>query len=166
MQLVFVGEIIYVPVVTQWEKVGKMYFGSFSHNLDDKGRLMIPRKMREELGMKVYIMKGFDGALSLYNKDGYQKLVEEFSRLSYNQQKVRDYLRQQFATTYEMDVDKLGRVQIPTALLTKFNISKEVLVLGIGDHIEVWDKAKYEQYESSVQGNFEEIAEELDAKKD
>ena len=143
-----------------------MYFGSFNHYLDDKGRLMIPRKMREELGQKVYIMKGFDGALSLYNKDGYQKLVEEFSRLSFNQQKVRDYLRQQFATTYEMEVDKLGRVQIPTALLTKFNISREVLVLGIGDHIEVWDKAKYEQYESSVQGNFEAIAEDLDAKKD
>ena len=143
-----------------------MYFGSFIHSLDDKGRLMIPRKMREELGSKVYIMKGFDGALSLYNRDGYQKLVEEFTHLSFNQQKVRDYLRQQFATTYEMDVDKLGRVQIPTALLTKYHISKEVLVLGIGDHIEVWDKTKYEEYENNIEGNFEAIAEELDSKKD
>ena len=138
-----------------------MYFGSFSHNLDDKGRLMIPRKMREELGSKVYIMKGFDGALSLYNKDGYQKLVEEFSRLSFNQQKVRDYLRQQFATTYEMDVDKLGRVQIPTALLTKFNISRNVIVLGIGDHIEIWDAKKYQEYENGIADQFENIAEEI-----
>ena len=143
-----------------------MFFGSFVHTLDDKGRLMVPRKMREELGFKAYIMKGFDGSLSIFNEERYQKLVSEFARLSFNQQKVRDYLRLQFASTYEMDVDKLGRVQIPTALLTKFNISKEVLVLGIGDHIEVWDKAKYEEYESSVQGNFEEIAEELDTKKD
>ena len=143
-----------------------MYFGSFAHNLDEKGRLMIPRKMREELGYKVYIMKGFEGSLSLYNEERYQKLVEEFSRLSFNQSKVRDYLRLQFASTYEMEVDKLGRVQIPTALLTKYNISKEVLVLGIGDHIEVWDKAKYEEYENGIRDEFESIAEEIDAKKE
>ena len=143
-----------------------MYFGSFTHNLDEKGRLMIPRKMREELGYKVYIMKGFEGSLSLYNEDRYQKLVEEFSRLSFNQSKVRDYLRLQFASTYEMEVDKLGRVQIPTALLTKYNISKEVLVLGIGDHIEVWDKAKYEEYENNIRDEFESIAENIDAKKE
>ena len=143
-----------------------MFFGSFNHNLDDKGRLMIPRKMREELGFKVYIMKGFDGSLSLYNEERYQKLVEEFAKLSFNQQKVRDYLRIQFASTYEMDVDKLGRVQIPTALLSKFNISKEVLVLGIGDHIEVWDQAKYAEYEASVRDEFESIAEAIDLKKD
>lgn len=143
-----------------------MYFGSFAHNLDDKGRLMIPRKMREELGYKVYIMKGFEGSLSLYDESGYQKLVSEFTRLSFNQQKVRDYLRLQFASTYEMDVDKLGRVQLPTALLTKYGISKEVLVLGIGDHIEVWDKAKYEAYENSIRDNFESIAEEIDTKKE
>ena len=143
-----------------------MYFGSFTHNLDDKGRLMIPRKMREELGYKVYIMKGFEGSLSLYNEERYQKLVEEFSRLSFNQSKVRDYLRLQFASTYEMEVDKLGRVQIPTALLTKYGISKEVLVLGIGDHIEVWDKAKYEEYENSIRDEFESIAENIDAKKE
>lgn len=143
-----------------------MYFGSFAHNLDDKGRLMIPRKMREELGYKVYIMKGFEGSLSLYDESGYQKLVNEFTRLSFNQQKVRDYLRLQFASTYEMDIDKLGRVQLPSALLTKYGISKEVLVLGIGDHIEVWDKAKYEEYENSIRDNFESIAEEIDTKKE
>ena len=143
-----------------------MFFGSFAHTLDEKGRLMIPRKMREELGYKVYIMKGFDGSLSLYNEERYQKLIEEFTKLSFNQQKVRDYLRLQFASTYEMEVDKLGRVQLPTALLTKYNISKEVLVLGIGDHIEVWDKAKYEEYENGIRDEFESIAEEIDTKKE
>ena len=127
---------------------------------------MIPRKMREELGTKVYIMKGFEGSLSLYNEERYQKLAEEFSRLSFNQSKVRDYLRIQFASTYEMDVDKLGRVQLPTALLTKYGISKEVIVLGIGDHIEVWDKVKYDEYENSIKDEFENIAETIDAKKE
>ena len=136
-----------------------MFFGSFAHTLDEKGRLMIPRKMREELGLRVYIMKGFDGSLSIYTESRYQKLVDEFSNLPFNQRKNRDYLRLQFASTHEMDVDKLGRIQIPTALLNKFNISREVLVLGIGDHIEVWDQKKYEEYESGIKDDFENIAE-------
>ena len=136
-----------------------MFFGSFAHTLDEKGRLMIPRKMREELGFKVYIMQGYDGSLSVYNESRYQKLVAEFENLPFNQRKNRDYLRIQFASTHEMDVDKLGRVQIPTALLNKFNISREVIVLGIGDHIEIWDQKKYAEYEASVKDEFENIAE-------
>ena len=136
-----------------------MFFGSFAHTLDEKGRLMIPRKMREELGFKVYIMKGFDGSLSIYTVERYQKLAEEFYNLPFTQQRNRDYLRVQFASTYEIDVDKLGRLQLPTALLTKFNISRNVIVLGIGDHIELWDAKKYEEYESGVVENFEKNAE-------
>jgi len=136
-----------------------MFFGSFAHTLDEKGRLMIPRKMREELGLRVYIMQGYDGSLSVYTESRYQKLVAEFESLPFNQRKNRDYLRIQFASTHEMDVDKLGRVQIPTALLNKFNISREVIVLGIGDHIEIWDQKKYQEYESSVKDEFENIAE-------
>ena len=115
--------------------------------------------MREELGFKVYIMKGFDGSLSIYTVERYQKLVEEFNKLSFTQQRNRDYLRVQFASTFEMDVDKLGRLQLPTALLNKFNISKSVIVLGIGDHIEIWDAKKYEEYESDIVDNFEKNAE-------
>ena len=139
-----------------------MFFGNFAHTLDEKGRLMIPRKMREELGFKVYIMQGFDGALSIFTEAKYQKLVEEYSKLPFNQRKNRDYLRLQFSSTHEMDVDKVGRVQLPTALLNKFNISREVIVLGIGDHIEIWDAKKYEEYENGIRGEFENIAEEID----
>ena len=138
-----------------------MFFGSFAHTLDEKGRLMIPRKMREELGLRVYIMKGFDGSLAVYTENRYQKLIEEYNNLPFNKRNNRDYLRIQFASTHVMDVDKLGRVQIPTALLNKFNISREVIVLGIGDHIEIWDQKKYEEYEASVKDEFENIAENI-----
>ena len=138
-----------------------MFFGSFAHTLDEKGRLMIPRKMREEIGYKVYIMQGFDGSLSVYTEGKFLLLSEEFAKLPFNQRKNRDYLRAQFATTYEMEVDKLGRVQIPTALLKKFNISRNVTVLGMGDHIEIWDSAKYEAYEQEAIENFDKNAEEL-----
>ena len=138
-----------------------MFFGSFTHTLDEKGRLMIPRKMREELGYKVYIMQGFEGSLSVYTEARFVLLSEEFSRLPFNNKKNRDYLRAQFATTYDMDIDKLGRVQIPTALLKKFGISRNVTVLGMGDHIEIWDSAKYEAYEQEAIENFDKNAEEI-----
>ena len=122
---------------------------------------MIPRRMREELGYKVYIMQGHDGSLSVYTEDRFVQLSEEFSKLPFNIKRNRDYLRAQFASTYDMDVDKLGRVQIPTALLKKFGISRNVTVLGMGDHIEIWDSAKYEAYESEVIENFDKNAEEI-----
>ena len=141
-----------------------MFFGSFAHTLDEKGRLMIPRKMREELGYKIYIMKGLDGPLSVFTEDGFKKLQEEYQSLPFSESKVRDYLRVQFASTHEMEVDKLGRIQIPTALLNKFNISRNVIVLGIGDHIEIWDAKRYEEYESGINENFEANAEALSKK--
>lgn len=141
-----------------------MFFGSYNHTLDEKGRLMIPRKMREQVGGVLYIMQGYDGSLSLYTETRYQALVEEYSRLSFNQSKVRDYLRLQFASTFEIEVDKLGRIQLPTALLSKFNISRDVMVLGIGDHIEIWDKTKYEDYENVKRNEFDAIAEEISSK--
>ncbi|NLZ15988.1 MAG: division/cell wall cluster transcriptional repressor MraZ [Erysipelotrichaceae bacterium] len=141
-----------------------MFFGSYNHTLDEKGRLMIPRKMREQVGEVLYIMQGYDGSLSLYTETRYQALVEEYSRLSFNQSKVRDYLRLQFASTFEIEIDKLGRIQLPTALLSKFNISRDVMVLGIGDHIEIWDKTKYEDYENLKRNEFDAIAEEISNK--
>lgn len=145
----------------KWEKVVNMFFGSFEHNLDDKGRLVIPRKMREEAGVKLFIMKGFDGALSIYKELEFNRLVKEFNELPFNKKATRDYLRIQLASTCELEVDKAGRVQIPTQLLNKYQISKTVMVVGCGDHIEVWDKVAFDKYEAQVTKEFEETAEKL-----
>lgn len=141
-----------------------MFFGSFNHNLDDKGRLVIPRKMREELGSKIYIMKGFDGALAIYKEEKFVQLVEQINSLPQNLKASRDYARSQLASVCDLDVDKMGRVQIPSQLLNKYNIGKEVIVIGAGDHIEVWNVKTYEKYEQEVDAHFEEIAEHLNDK--
>lgn len=138
-----------------------MFFGNYAHSLDDKGRLVIPRKMREALGDKIFIMKGFDGALAIYKEDAYESVVEELKRYSFNKKENRDYLRLKLASIVDLEVDKMGRVQIPTAVLAKYGIQKDVIVLGAGDHIEVWDKAKYDNYMASIEDNFEEIAERI-----
>lgn len=138
-----------------------MFFGTYAHCLDDKGRLVIPRKMREEAGVKIFIMKGFDGALSIYKQISFEKLVEEFNTLPFNKKSNRDYLRIQLASTCELEIDKAGRIQIPQMLLNKYGISKEVMVIGAGDHIEIWDKTQYEKYLKEVELNFEATAENL-----
>ena len=138
-----------------------MFFGNYSHSLDDKGRLVIPRKMRDELGLKIFIMKGYDGALSIYKEESFVKLVDELEKLSFNRKENRDYLRLKLASVVDLDVDKMGRVQLPQTLLVKHHIGKDVVVLGAGDHIEVWDEKKYQEYISSIEDDFEGIAERL-----
>ena len=139
-----------------------MFFGNYSHSLDEKGRLVIPKKMREELGNKIFIMKGFDGALAIYQLSAYDKVMEELQKYSFNKKENRDYLRLKLASIVDLDVDELGRVQLPTAVVNKYHINKDVIVLGAGDHIEVWDKARYEEYMTSIENEYEEIAERLE----
>lgn len=138
-----------------------MFFGYYEHSLDDKGRLVIPSKMREEAGTKLYIMKGYDGALSIFKASSFKRMVEEAENIPFTKRNTRKYLRVQLGSTCEMDVDKQGRVQIPSQLLTKYEISKEVVILGVGDHIEVWDRNKYLEYEQEADESFEDIAEEI-----
>ncbi len=138
-----------------------MFFGNYSHSLDEKGRLVIPKKMREELGNKIFIMKGFDGALAIYQESAYGKVMEELEKYSFNKKENRDYLRLKLASIVDLDVDKMGRVQLPTAILGKYHINRDVIVLGAGDHIEVWDKERFEEYMSSIENQYEDIAERL-----
>lgn len=141
-----------------------MYFGNYEHSLDNKGRLLIPRQLKAGLseGSKLYIMKGYEGCLSVYNESEFAKLVEECSSLSYHKKNSRAYLRLMLSSVTELVVDKVGRVQIPTSTLTKFQISRQVIIIGVGDHFEIWDLNKFNEYQAEANENFEEIAESLD----
>lgn len=143
-----------------------MFYGNYEHTLDDKGRLVIPRKLREEAGQRIYIMMGYDGALSIFKEDAFQEMIEKAKTLPFNKKANRDYLRAVLASACDLDVDKLGRVQIPTQLLNKYHIGKEVVVIGAGDHMEVWNKEAYLTYERNLQENFDEIAEHITSKED
>ena len=149
------------------EKSGRfMFFGYYEHNLDAKGRVIIPAKFRDELGSKFYILKGFDGALAIYKEEKFAELVEIQRRLPFNKASSRDYLRAMLASACELEIDKIGRCQIPTTLLNKHGIGKEIVVSGVGDHIEVWDKGAYLTYEERIDREFEENAEKLEKEDD
>ena len=141
-----------------------MFFGTYEHTLDDKNRLVIPRKMREELGTKIVILKGFEGSLSVYKEEDFARYAEEVNRLPYNKKSSRDYIRVQLSSASDCEVDKQGRTIIPPYLMKKYNIGKEVVVIGVGNHIEIWDKKEYEQYEQETNENFEANAEGIELK--
>ena len=143
-----------------------MFIGTYYHNLDEKCRLVIPSKMRDELGSRAYILKGFDGALSIYKESEFIELAQKLQKLPFNKKDARAYLRIQLASACELDIDRQGRALLPTQLLNKYGIGKEVAVIGAYDHIEVWNKADYEAYEQNANTSFEDIAEGLDSDKD
>lgn len=143
-----------------------MFYGSYIHNLDNKGRLVIPSKMRDELGSKAYILKGYDGALSIFKENDFLELVQKIKSLPFTKKNARAHLRVQLASVCELDIDKQGRALLPTQLLAKYKIGREVIVIGALDHIEVWNRSEYEAYEKTADSSFEEIAEELDDNED
>ena len=138
-----------------------MFFGSFAHSLDDKNRLLIPSKLRSHLGTKLFIMKGYEGSLSLYPEDEFEKYLTKLQNLPYESKTSRDIERIALSSVFELDIDKVNRIQIPTALINKYKISKEVVVVGLLDHIEIWSKEKWEKYLDDNESEFESKSEEL-----
>ena len=139
-----------------------MFYGSYSHNLDNKGRLVVPSKMRDELGAKAYILKGYDGCLSIYKEADFMKLMEKINSLSFTKKSARLFIRAQLDSVCELEIDRQGRALLPTSLLNRYSIGKEVVVVGVYDHIEVWNKADYEEFSKTANSSFEENAEELE----
>lgn len=138
-----------------------MFYGQYNHSIDEKNRLMIPRKMRDEAGIKLFILKGYEGSLSVYKADEFDKLVEKLQELSYTQRNARDFIRATLGSACELEVDKQGRIQIPTYFMNKFQMDKDVIVIGAGNHFEIWNKKSYEAYENDLDSNFEDVAENL-----
>ena len=140
-----------------------MYFGYYEHLLDEKGRLSLPRKLREGLseGSLLYVLKGFEGCLSVYNESTFNKLCSDIEELSYLDKTARNYIRNVLGSVVILNVDKLGRIQIPTSTLNRYNILKNVAVLGVGDHFEIWDLEAYQTYQEVNDESFEESADKL-----
>ena len=138
-----------------------MFFGKYESNLDEKGRVVIPSKYREEIGEKLYLIKGFEGCVSLYKEEDFINFIEKLKRLQYEKSKVRQYQRLLLESVVELTIDKHGRVLIPTRTLKEYEISSKVTIVGVINHLELWDSTKYDKYKEDKQGNFELDAESL-----
>lgn len=139
------------------------FFGTYYHNLDAKGRLVVPATFREKLKelKTLYILQGFDGAISIYPEDAYNRELAYLESQNFKDANARAYMRTMYASIETLDVDNAGRVTLHVRILKKYGLSTSVTVIGVGDHLEVWDSAKYEAYEAEARTNLETLAQGL-----
>lgn len=138
-----------------------MLLGEYEHGIDSKGRLAMPSKFREELGLKFIITKGLDGCLTVYDMNQWGKLVEKLNSLPSTSKQARAYTRFILAGACESECDKQGRVVIPSSLRKYACLDKEVVITGVGSRAEIWDAAKWNEYNELNEENINELAEEL-----
>jgi len=140
-----------------------MLFGQFEHSLDEKGRLVIPSKLKSEIGdcATLYMLQGFEGCMSIYTKEHFDKLISTLEQYSFLNKDARNYIRLTLASVVQLSMDKIGRVLISPQTLAKYKIQKDVMVIGVNDHIEIWDKQTYLDYEKDNLSKFDDIADSL-----
>jgi MraZ protein len=141
-----------------------MLLGEYEHTLDDKNRLTLPAKFREAFAGGVVVTRGMDGCLYAYNRDDFARLVERMRALDPLSRETRVMQRHFFSGATDAEPDKQGRVMLPAALLQSAGLSREVVVAGVYDHVEIWDRAAWRQHLEEVEGSAEHVAERLAAR--
>ncbi|WP_461812273.1 division/cell wall cluster transcriptional repressor MraZ [Faecalimonas sp.] len=135
-----------------------MLMGEFNHSIDAKGRLIIPSKFREELGENFVITKGLDGCLFLYPDSGWKIFEEKLRTLPLTSKDARIFTRFFLGSAVDGGLDKQGRVLISSALRNFADLEKEVVLVGVLDRVEIWDKAKWEENNTVIEDNMDDIA--------
>lgn len=145
-----------------WEKVGdNMLLGEFHHNIDEKGRLVIPTKFREELGNDFVISKGIEKCLYVYSNTEWEKLVSKLNTLPFTKKDTRSFTRFFFSGATVEKFDKSGRINITSPLVSYADLEKECIIIGVNDHLEIWSKELFDSFMNDNEEKISEIAEGL-----
>ena len=115
-----------------------MFMGEYAHNIDRKGRLIMPAKFREELGEHVVVNRGLDGCLYVYTVEQWQQVYQKLSTLPSTNKDARMYQRMMLSKAAECEMDSQGRILIPSSLIALAGLEKECLIIGVANHLEIW----------------------------
>lgn len=126
-----------------------MFMGEYKHNIDTKGRLIVPSKFRDGLANRFIITRGLDGCLAGYSLEEWEKMETKIEELPFSKKQSRNFIRFFYSAATECEIDKQGRVNIPPTLREYAGISKECVVIGASKHIEVWDKNRWEELQNT-----------------
>jgi MraZ protein len=141
-----------------------MLLGEYEHTIDDKNRLTLPSKFRQAFERGGVVTRGLDGCLYAWPQDAWEQLVgSRLSSLDVLSVQGRRLHRHFFSGAAEAAPDKQGRVSIPPALLTHAKLGRDVVVAGVNDHLEIWDRAAWKRELAEVEGSAEDVAERLAA---
>lgn len=121
-----------------------MFMGEYNHTIDAKGRLIIPAKFREVLGDEFVVTKGMDGCLFVFDNSEWQVFTEKLRSLPMIDKEVRQFTRFFLAGAASVEVDKQGRILLPSVLRDFAGITKDTVLIGVGSRIEIWSKDRWE----------------------
>ncbi len=145
-----------------WGKVGdSMLMGEYHHNIDDKCRLVIPNKLREELGKEFIITRGIEKCLYVYSLTNWEKLVNKLNTLPFTKKDARTFSRSFFSGATACEFDKNGRINITSPLVSYAGLTKECVIIGVNDRLEIWDNAAFLNFFNENSEKLEDIAEHL-----
>jgi MraZ protein len=138
-----------------------MFMGEYHHSIDNKGRLIVPSKFRDELGDMFIITRGLDQCLFGYPLSEWELIEEKLKGLPLTKKDARAFTRFFFSGATESELDKQGRINIPAPLLQYAKLEKECVILGVSNRIEIWSKQIWEDYFTESEESFAEIAENM-----
>ena len=138
-----------------------MFIGEYNHNLDNKGRLAVPVKFRDDLKKGAVVTKGLDGCLFLYTMSEWKILAEKLSKLPVSQSNTRAFSRLMLAGAMDVQIDKQGRIVLPDYLRKYAILKKKIIINGLYNRLEIWDENNWEKYKKITEKDSEDIAEKL-----
>ncbi len=136
--------------------------GTYTRTLDDKHRLAVPKRLREQFGegklISLFVAPGTERSLALYSPPAFETLAERLAGRSSNRMQVRNYKRLFYARAEKVSLDSQGRIRIPERLVELALLQHEVVLLGVHDHAEIWDSKLWAEFLSEHSSNFDEMA--------
>lgn len=136
-----------------------IFVGTYYRSLDEKGRLLIPSKLKSEGTTSYFMLKGFEGCIAVYEKDEFERLIASLKALDFKKEENRAYIRLASASINELPLDSHNRVLIGKGILDNYRIGNDVTIIGVLDHFEIWDNVAYAQYQIANDSHYEELAE-------
>lgn len=132
--------------------------GEYNHSVDAKGRMIVPSKLRERLGVSFVVTKGMDGCLHAYPSDEWEAFEEKLSKLPTANAQARQFVRFFMGSADDVEMDNQGRILLPPALRKFAEIVKDVTIVGMGDHAEIWSSEKWNEQNNIEDIDFDDIA--------
>jgi MraZ protein len=138
-----------------------MFLGEFSHALDDKGRLTVPAKFRDELAGGLVVTRGIDRCLFVFPREVWDNLAERIAHLPLTQRNARNFSRLMFSGASDFIPDRQGRVLIPQGLREYAGLDGDAIIIGLYDRLEIWNPGNWANVKTEVEEDPESIAEQL-----
>ncbi len=138
-----------------------MFIGEYHHNIDEKNRLIIPSKFREELKDEVIVTRGLENCLFVYPKNNWDKITNKLNTLPFTKKDARNFNRFFLSGATSEPFDKQGRIHLPSVLSDYASLNKECVIIGVGDRLEIWALEKWNAFFATNEENMSDIAENL-----